>query len=290
MSEATYMTEFTFQREWVERRGFLLVLAFFLGGLGGGLYLASLYLDFYIGMVTGFLIVAVGKGGTHFAYLGKPLRFWRGFLKPQSSWISRGLLVLTLFILAAALQLAPTVSWFSWLPWTSDNLFLQVAVIVGALGLVTYTGFALGVVNAIPFWNTSIMPLLFLACALSGGVGLALGLLSATGGGAAELGLMENVLTWLLIIVAGLIGSQLLVAYNTGPAAKQSVKELARGRAAPYFMGGVIVIGLMLPLAIVALAHQLPIYMIALGAGLELVGGFCIRYSILKAGIYSPLI
>jgi len=286
MTEVTYMTEFTFQREWVEKRGFLLVLAFFLGGLGGGLYLASLYLDFHIGMVTGFLIVAVGKGGTHLAYLGKPLRFWRGFLKPQSSWISRGLLALALFLVAAALQLAPTVSWFSWLPWTSHNLFLQVVVIIGALGLVTYTGFALGVVNAIPFWNTSLMPLLFLACALSGGLGLALGM----GGGAAERALMENVLAGLLIIVAGLLGFQLLVAYHTSPAAKQSVKELAIGKAAPYFMGGVVVIGLVLPLAIVALAHQLPVYVISLGAGLELVGGFCLRYSILKAGIYSPLI
>lgn len=286
MTEVTYMTEFTFQREWVEKRGFLLVLAFFLGGLGGGLYLASLYLDFHIGMVTGFLIVAVGKGGAHLAYLGKPLRFWRGFLKPQSSWISRGLLALALFLVAAALQLAPTVPWFSWLPWTSHNLFLQVVVIIGALGLVTYTGFALGVINAIPFWNTSLMPLLFLVCALSGGLGLALGM----GGGAAELGLMEKVLAGLLIIVAGLLGLQLLVAWHTSPAAKQSVKELAIGKAAPYFMGGVVVIGLVLPLAIVALAHQLPIYVISLGAGLELVGGFCLRYSILKAGIYSPLI
>lgn len=286
MTEVTYMTEFTFQREWVEKRGFLLVLAFFLGGLGGGLYLASLYLDFHIGMVTGFLIVAVGKGGTHLAYLGKPLRFWRGFLKPQSSWVSRGLLALALFLVAAALQLAPTVPWFSWLPWTSNNLFLQVVVIIGALGLVTYTGFALGVVNAIPFWNTSLMPLLFLVGALAGGLGLALGM----GGGAAELGLMEKVLAGLLIIVAGLLVFQLLVAWHTSPAAKQSVKELTSGKAAPYFMGGVVVIGLVLPLAIVALAHQLPTYVISLGAGLELVGGFCLRYSILKAGIYSPLI
>jgi len=286
MTEVTYMTEFTFQREWVEKRGFLLVLAFFLGGLGGGLYLASLYLDFHIGMVTGFLIVAVGKGGAHLAYLGKPLRFWRGFLKPQSSWISRGLLALALFLVAAALQLAPTVPWLSWLPWTSHNLFLQVVVIIGALGLVTYTGFALGVIHAVPFWNTSLMPLLFLVCALSGGLGLALGM----GGGAAELGLMEKVLAGLLIIVAGLLGFQLLVAWHTSPAAKQSVKELASGKAAPYFMGGVVVIGLVLPLAIVALAHQLPVYVISLGAGLELVGGFCLRYSILKAGIYSPLI
>jgi sulfite dehydrogenase (quinone) subunit SoeC len=71
-------TQFTFQTEWVEGRGFLLVLAFFLGGLGAGLYLLSMYLNFFAGMVTGFLIVAVGKGGAHFMFLGKPWRFWRG--------------------------------------------------------------------------------------------------------------------------------------------------------------------------------------------------------------------
>ena len=58
MIERSYMVQPTFQREWVEGRGLLIALAFFLGGLGGGLYLVSLYFDFYAGIVAAFFVVA----------------------------------------------------------------------------------------------------------------------------------------------------------------------------------------------------------------------------------------
>ena len=143
MTTPNKMTEFTFQTEWVEKRGFFLVLAFFLGGLGSGLYLISLYIDFYAGLVTGFLIVLVGKSAAHIIYLGRPWRFWRGFLQPGTSWISRGLFTVALFLVFAALQLAPTLPLFNWLPWTADNLVIQILVVIAALALMAYTGFAL---------------------------------------------------------------------------------------------------------------------------------------------------
>src|SRR3972149_10194876 len=102
MTGPSYLTEFTFQREWVERRGIFLLLAFFLGGLGGGLYLVSLYLNLQIGLVVGFLIVLIGKGGTHLIYLGRPMRFWRGFLRLQTSWIARGLVAVAAVVVFGA--------------------------------------------------------------------------------------------------------------------------------------------------------------------------------------------
>lgn len=289
--QPAYMAEFSFQREWVERRGFFLVLAFFLGGLGSGLYLVSLYFDFYAGLVTGFLIVAVGKSGAHLIYLGKPWRFWRGFLRPQTSWISRGLLAIALFLVFAALQLAPTVPQLSWLPWTADNLAIQTLAIIGAVAVMAYTGFALGVVNAIPAWNTALMPILFMAYSLLGGSGLALSIVSASQSPIDSTAL-EMIATWLLIFAAMLMGIYLWVTYYTTTAGKRSVVELIKGKASIYFVVGVAVLGIVIPLCIAgyALINEVPRGVLLVGAICELVGGFSMRYSILKAGIYAPLI
>jgi len=290
MTMPTYMTEFTFQTEWVEKRGFFLVLAFFLGGLGAGLYLISMYLGFYAGLVTGFLIVVVGKGAAHIIYLGRPWRFWRGFLRPQTSWISRGLIIVVFFAVATAFQLAPTIPQLSWLPWTADNLAIQILVIIGALALMAYTGFALAVVRAIRAWNTSLMPVLFIVYSFMGGTGLALGMLSGIGS-AIDLASVEIIAVWLLIIGAVLLGIYLLATNDTAPEGKRAVVELIRGRASPYFLVGVVVLGLVIPLfasSYSLLVHEMPPAVIAIVSACELTGGFSMRYSILKAGVYAP--
>jgi len=282
--------EFTFQTEWVEKRGFFLVLAFFLGGLGSGLYLISLYLDFYIGMVTSFFIVLVGKSAAHMIYLGRPWRFWRGFLRPRTSWISRGLFAIALFVVAVALQLAPTLPQFYWLPWTSHNLAIQIFAIIGAVALMAYTGFALAVVKAIRSWNTGMMPVLFIAYSIMGGTGLALGMLSQIKS-SIDVTSVETIALYLLIIGAMLLGIYLWSTYVTTREGKRSVFELIKGRVSPYFLVGVVALGLVIPLCVVsfALVSNVPPVVIAVTSACELIGGFFMRYSILKAGAYAPL-
>lgn len=282
--------EFTFQTEWVEKRGIFLVIAFFLGGLGSGLYLISLYLDFYIGLVTSFLIVLVGKSAAHMIYLGRPWRFWRGFLRPQTSWISRGLFAMVLFVVAVALQLAPTLPQFDWLPWTAHNLAIRILAIIGAISLMAYTGFALAAVKAIRSWNTGIMPVLFIAYSIMGGTGLALGMLSGIKSGI-DLNSVETISLYLLIIGAVLLGIYLWATYVTTREGKRSVFELIKGRASPYFLVGVVALGLVIPLCVAsfALVSKVPTVVIAVTSACELVGGFSMRYSILKAGAYTPL-
>ncbi|MBI4333948.1 MAG: polysulfide reductase NrfD [Chloroflexi bacterium] len=291
MIDSSYMSEFTFEREWAERRGLLLVLAFFLGGLGGGLYLVSSYFHFYTGMVVAFFVVAIGKGGAHFLYLGRPLRFWRAFLRPQTSWISRGIMAVVGFVIFTALQLAPTVPFLSGLPWTADNAVLQVLATASAIVLIAYTGFALGVVNAIPFWNTALMPLLFIVYSLLGGAGLALGLVAGMGGPAALLGALESGVRVMLLIAATMLAVYLWLSYHVNPAAKFSVTQVIRGRVSPYFIGGVVVLGLVVPAVVGILSFvSSSSALIVAGAASELIGGFCLRYSIMKAGVYAPIV
>jgi hypothetical protein len=60
-----WMINYTRQTEWIDRRGLILWIAFYTGGLGGGLYLVSLFFNSIWGMFIGWLIVAVLKGGAH---------------------------------------------------------------------------------------------------------------------------------------------------------------------------------------------------------------------------------
>ncbi|MBI4329810.1 MAG: polysulfide reductase NrfD [Chloroflexi bacterium] len=284
-----HMAEFTFQTEWVDRRGFFLVLAFFLGGLGGGSYLVSSYLNSYQGLVAGFLLVAVGKSAAHLIYLGRPLRFWRAFLRPQNSWISRGMIAVAAFLLFSAMQILPTLPFARGLPWSFDNPVLQGLATASAIALIAYTGFALGVIDAIPFWNTALMPVLFITYSLLGGAGMALVLLSLQG---APLAAVEGLVRWMLVIAAALLGIYLWVSYNSAPASKRSVLEMLRGRVSPYFVGGVIILGLVIPFVVSGYAffNRLPETALLAAAVSEFAGGFCLRYSILKAGVYAPLV
>lgn len=288
MIDSNYMSEFTFEKEWVERQGILLVLAFFLGGLGGGLYLVSAYFHFPVGIVTAFFIVAIGKGGCHMLYLGKPLRFWRAFLRPQTSWISRGIIAVVGFVLFVGLQLAPTIPGLSGLPWSADNIVLQTFAIISSIVLIAYTGFALGVINAIPIWNTALMPLLFILYALMGGTGLTLGIVAGTGNQSVDIETLEALARILMMIAAFTIGIYLWISYQVNPTAKYSVRQLIKGQAAPYFLGGVIILGLVVPFTVASLPA--PPVVIAIASACELVGGFCLRYSILKAGVYAPIV
>ena len=60
-----WMLNYTRQTEWIDRRGLILWIAFYTGGLGGGLYLVSVFFNSIWGMFISWLIIAVLKGGAH---------------------------------------------------------------------------------------------------------------------------------------------------------------------------------------------------------------------------------
>ena len=114
------MINYTRQTEWIDRRGIFLWIAFYAGGLGGGLYLVSLYFNSLWGMFISWLIIAVIKGGTHLIYLGKPLRFWRIITHPQTSWLARGFIFVMLFVGFGAIQIMLSY----WLPGSAAEIVM----------------------------------------------------------------------------------------------------------------------------------------------------------------------
>lgn len=281
------MISYTRQTEWVERRGILLWLALYVGGLGGGLYLVSLYFNSLLGMFLGWLIIVVLKGGFHLAFLGKPLRFWRIVLRPQTSWLARGFIFVVLFVGFGGLQLA-----FSyWLPGTAWEITFKVLAGIMALGIATYTGFVLNRFKAIPFWNSNLLPVLFILCGLLGGFGFVT--IIAIYGSNINLTIAETGSRWLLITNALLIAIYLGRASYRGPTGKRAVIEQIRGSVAPAFWVGVVVLGIAIPFAIAFssyFAGEASVTLLVIGVACELTGGLMLRYCILKAGAYQPLL
>ena len=79
-----FMVSYTPQKQWIEKKGVLLWLAFFFIELGAGMFFVASLFGNLPAMSLGWLLCAVLGGGFHLLYLGKPLRFWRMVL--SSGW------------------------------------------------------------------------------------------------------------------------------------------------------------------------------------------------------------
>lgn len=276
------------QREWAQRKGLLLMAAFFFSGIGAGGWLFSLFLHWWQGLVWSLGTVVVASGAAHMAFLGHPERFWRAFRQPNTSWISRGIVGLTLFAITGVLYLlagAPAWGQASFL----GRAFLALTV-VGAIWLLVYKGFVFACAKGIPFWNTAMLPALFFVTGLRGGAALVL-LLAVAGSGGLDLRPLEIAKMWVAVSFGGLLLFYLWATSESGVAARRSVQELVRGRVSLAFYGGVLAVGLVLPLAwgAVGLLRPQPEWAWVVVSLSSLIGDLYVTYAIAKAGVYRPL-
>jgi len=287
MEPYEWMVEYTPQTEWIERRGILIWLAEVSNGIGGGLYLVSLYLNSLLGMFLSWIVIIILKGGFHFAYLGKPMRFWRMALKPRTSWLARGFIFLTLFILFGAIQLV-----FSyWFPGTVLELVFKTIAGFMVFLVVINTGFVMSYINAIPFWNSALLPLLFIASGVLDGFALILLINLFTAN--VDVLTVERGIRFLLIVTAFLITIYLWSGKYMGPTGKQSVMELIKGKLSFVLWLGVILCGIVIPIVASLSSYfvgELSIPFLIGAVISEMVGAFSIKYAILRGGLYSPLI
>ena len=154
----------------------LIVIYLFLGGLGAGAYLTSFAAEkgwlgpssslkragYYlaapiVAIGTLLLVFDLGQG------LYKP---WLliGLLSNLSSVMTWGVYILSFFIIIGLIK--------GFLVFKNKNApaVLTWAGAILALATGAYTGILLAVVEAVPFWNTAIMPVLFVVSALSTGL------------------------------------------------------------------------------------------------------------------------
>ena len=125
------------------------------------------------GGVLGWIRIAIFKLPLHFLYLGKPWRFWRSFPPVsnawKTSWFARGIVFTMIFLAFGAIQLVlqgliaydvVTGAGIKAANW----VFMVLAGIFCVMTAV-YCGFAMSYCKSVPFWNTGLLPFVFLSWA-----------------------------------------------------------------------------------------------------------------------------
>lgn len=265
--------------------------AFFSAETGSGLFFVSLIFDYVPGMVAGLLICGIFKSYFHLTHMGVPARSWRAMLRPDRSWISRGVLAIVGFTgfgvlhaaniglgLEASLDFGPIIT-----------VIVKVLAAVGALLVMSYQGFAMSHSTAISLWSSGLLPVSSLVYAATGGLFIMLaagwnGFLAAQ----PELrSLLVNVALGSLGVVAVVLLSLLHGAHHGSPGGRKSVELLTRTVYAKWFYAGIWLIGIALPALLLLLPTAFgSIVLAAIGM---LIGFYAFRVLIFKAGVFEPI-
>ena len=282
-----FMVRYTPQREWIERRGVLMWLAMFFIELGAGAFAVGSLLDSQVAMLVGWLLCAVLGGGLHLLYLGKPMRFWRMVISSgwKTSWISRGLAFVVVFLGLGLVHMVLV-------QWATSALALMVAADVFAVLTVIYAGFVMASVNGIALWNTPLLPVLYLVLGVWGGLGISLLTIAASGSSGDPL--VEQWSRIFLVAFIFIVAVYLVSIRYQGAAGKASVRMIVAGRMALAFWIGVALLGTAFPAAVAlatwAAGLSIPPALLFVLIAFELAGDLTLRYCILKAGLYAPLV
>jgi formate-dependent nitrite reductase membrane component NrfD len=287
------------QREWIERRGIMIWIAETFTSLGAGLYLVSLFMNSWWGLLVGWLIIMFLKLPVHLIYFGKPWRFYRT-MPPfsnawKTSWFARGILFSVLFGVFAFVQLVFGQPDLADLIGRSiaNPIYYTFGVLGGlfALGVGIYGGFIMNYCKGIPFWNQGLLPVVFILAGVADGFGLAMGI--GLAGGDANVALAEAGSRYLLMINVLLIVVYLISAGYTSAVAKLSIQELLTGPSAFMFWGVLITLGLVIPAVISIVSFfsgEASSVLLITAIASHTLGAFGLKYCLLKVGIYRPLL
>jgi protein NrfD len=262
----------------------MIVWYFVLGGIAGGAYFTAAIADIFgepgdrkvarIGYFIALPLVAM-CGLLLIGDLGVPTRFLN-MLRVFKFWdpMSLGAWAVGIFgmftFLSAALSLASSPQLDR-----ARRVISFVGIFFGFF-LASYTGVLLSS-SAMPFWSEArLMGALFLASGASTGMAAISLILFLTGGSAgAGWGKVKRADRYsmifelvLLAIFLGVLGS--------------AAKPITSGHFAPLFWGGLVGVGLIVPLVLDFVGHRIK-PLAAVAAALVLAGGFVLRYVVLMS-------
>jgi formate-dependent nitrite reductase membrane component NrfD len=257
---------------------------FFLGGLSAGTFLFSVATTYWkkdlrpLGKPAAILTpIILGVGMLILLFdLGQPMRAWRLFttLNPTSA-LSWAAWFLNIFAVLSVL--------YAWglIKGTPDKVkkFAYLGVPL-AIMVASYTGMLLAQAPGRPLWHSAMIPVVFLNGALASGI--ALGLLASGGRlGAAQAG-VGKLLGYLVLLELGLLVLELFVLRNSGGEAAAAATDLLTGAYAIPFLGIVVVLGIIIPAALLLKSKAPAVHMLA--SVLVLIGIFTMRYVVVVGG------
>jgi protein NrfD len=211
------------------------------------------------------------------------------------------------------------------MPWRSDNGLLRGIDVVAdltripgrargffrmvgsgfAVLVIVYTAMLLSDLASVPMWSRTYLPFIFLMSGVSTGISAAL-LGTVMSGGALSRVNHRFCLTDDVIIVVELVAIGALLSFlaNSANAGAQATLTELLGTFQLEFIGGVLILGTLLPVVIsitVTILHKFTDFgesafgrrVLTYGYGtkyvLVLVGGYLLRYAVLLAAVKTPL-
>jgi formate-dependent nitrite reductase membrane component NrfD len=299
------------QKEWNE----IIAIYLYLAGMGAGSFvigtlinwmgvklnpLSSIDLFGYtlnlsnVPILWGPIMVAIGAPFL-ILDLGIKWRFLYACLNPRTSWVARGFVILSVFIIFGMVLLAKSVLPFEWLH--AESALWRIPEIIAfafAFGTAIYTGLLLKATKSIPLWNTYLLPLLFLVSALSTG-SMAI-ILSTLGSGlfSHDTAVLKVLMVGeqILVVIEGIVLYLYLSGrYRASEQGKDSVRLLLFGEKKFIFWGGIVLLGFIFPFVlegIAAFSHGNVLLIFSSGLIL-LCGGLFLRLGVLSAGIKEQI-
>jgi formate-dependent nitrite reductase membrane component NrfD len=256
-------------------------------GVGAATYLIAFLAGSASGGLAGLALVLLGTAAL-FAHLGHPMRSWRVVTEAGRAWMSRGALFTAGLLLFGTLAVFTRGNGF-------DRLILQALALLCTFVVVLYTGIMFSSISAVPFWNSPLLPILFLLHSLTSAALLVVALLAQGGAGVAAHTRECGALVALLAASLALTWSFARTP-SRSEAAQASVRLLMAGPLKLMFQSGALLVGLAAPLLLVLLAYVLRDAggiagaLLILAVPLRLAGDVSLRYALLRAGVYSPVI
>lgn len=290
-------TYFTASPEW----GWLITLYFFFGGLAGGCYFLAVLIDLFgrledrplarLGYYVAFPCVVISGILLTFD-LTRPLRFWHmllasnTFLPMFKYWspMSLGSWALLMFGLFSFLSFLAVLVDDGRLSWSVGRrlrppgiLGFVLAVIGGLLGffIAGYTGVLLAVTNR-PIWSdTPLLGLLFVVSAASISAALMILLARSLGWTMPGISALQHLDAWIIILEFFVL---IAVVASLGPVARAWFNVWGL-----LLFFGVIVLGILMPLALYWRRDWLGDRNLTTAAVLVLVGGFILRMVVIMS-------
>ena len=280
--------------------GGMIAVALWAGGTGAGAYFMSKIL-FATGVITSFTASASGWVELFFAatgiffltvHLGRPLRFLNAVRRPHTAWISRGAIIPPTFVLFVFVSLLPSIPALDGLPWREGTAawkaIVMIAMVLG-IGYIMYTGMVISTWNSIPFWNTPLIPLIFTAASLMGGLAITNIVMAFRG---ITSPVIDLAIMGFIIGNAVLIGMLIVDARTREKTVNESISRFISLGGGIFFWVGILLVGFLLPIVLVMVDYWggfggLGARVLLTVAGIAiLIGGLCQRYCVLKAGRY----
>jgi polysulfide reductase chain C len=275
--------------------GWLIISYLFLAGAGAGAFIAAVACDLLApdwskslaraGSLASGPLVAVGTMCLVFDLEAGFWQPWRQLylVSNPTSMISWGVVVLSLFI-PVALLYAAALNELTFVGQYAKKYLWHLEVLGSVLAVATaiYTGILIAVVNGVPFWNTPLMPVLFLASAMS--TGLAVAMIGAAIIDITTIRTLSNFALGHVIFLAveGVVLLLLIfMSLTKSVEAAASAKMLISGVLSPYFWLLVVVLGILVPFALSIVEYyeygEMPKYLVVGADLLVLIGGMSLR-------------